>query len=412
MDAFSSSSSDDEEDELAEVAKAIVEHVVRGGAQIARISACEEACEPLRRRVAAAGLHLIPDEEAPDVVLQTRGVPRVRRGGIVASLEPPVLDFGGVPVLRTRSWIVARRRVVTADAFGCAPWGPADADEHDRVETCCGGRAAARTLRERGLVILPGLVSDAEALASLADDALENFEACRLALLNSGVDLLRPGLGREPRSYRELAMREDLRCDVRACLAAADEDAFRQAARVAAAVAREATTIQASPLRRGNYGRWNFDDSGPLAPPRPLRVGAFAAVVSLPGAAEQALHADTPHLFDHVQLPGHYFNLFLAVGDTPVDPLAGQTAFILDSHRLDVCADLTADDSGLRRHLVRPRLRSGDAVLFDARILHFGLPNRSQLRRPMIYANIHEAWFVDPKNWDDSLSVFDAAATT
>ena len=37
--------------------------------------------------------------------------------------------------------------------------------------------------------------------------------------------------------------------------------------------------------------------------------------------------------------------------------------------------------------IVRPRLVSGDALIFDARILHFGLPNRSSKRRAIVYCN-------------------------
>ena len=56
--------------------------------------------------------------------------------------------------------------------------------------------------------------------------------------------------------------------------------------------------------------------------------------------------------------------------------------------------------------LVRPRLAPGDALLFDARVLHFGLPNRSDSDRAVLYCNLTEFWFRDPKNWDDEVSVF------
>jgi len=45
---------------------------------------------------------------------------------------------------------------------------------------------------------------------------------------------------------------------------------------------------------RGNYGRFNFQGSGPDGSPMPLKVGEVGAVISLPGAANQAIHADTP----------------------------------------------------------------------------------------------------------------------
>ena len=62
---------------------------------------------------------------------------------------------------------------------------------------------------------------------------------------------------------------------------------------------------------------------------------------------------------------------------------------------------------GHHAHVVQPVERlDGDALIFDARILHFGLPNRSTKRRAIVYCNHTEYWFRDPKNWDDRVSVF------
>lgn len=52
----------------------------------------------------------------------------------------------------------------------------------------------------------------------------------------------------------------------------------------------------------GNWGRWNFGGLGPDAPPPPPIAGEMGAVVTLPGCLDQTIHADTPHLFDHVQV--------------------------------------------------------------------------------------------------------------
>ena len=47
-----------------------------------------------------------------------------------------------------------------------------------------------------------------------------------------------------------------------------------------------------------------------------------------------------------------------------------------------------------RRRLVRPHLALGDALLFDVRLLHMGLANRSAtVRRPVLYVNWHQAWW-------------------
>ena len=60
---------------------------------------------------------------------------------------------------------------------------------------------------------------------------------------------------------------------------------------------------------------------------------------------------------------------------------------------------------------IRPHVDAGDLVIFDCRILHFGLANRSApagsssgTRRPVLYVNWHQKWFEDKKNWEsDSL---------
>ena len=178
-------------------------------------------------------------------------------------------------------------------------------------------------------------------------------------------------------------------------------------------VARRAAETAPSPGRAGNYGLWNFDLGGPGAAKRRLDASAVGAVVSSPGAAEQAIHADAPHLFDdRGTLPGHYFNAFTVGGAAARAPAAGQTAFVPGSHDLGACAALTADDGALGARvaaaLIRPRLEAGDVLLFDARILHFGLANTSGERRAVLYFNLTEFWYRDPKNWDDGESVFAA----
>jgi len=55
------------------------------------------------------------------------------------------------------------------------------------------------------------------------------------------------------------------------------------------------------------------------------------------------------------------------------------------------------DAAGLRekqRRLIRPHLALGDALLFDVRVLHMGLANRSKdICRPVIYTNFYQPWW-------------------
>lgn len=201
------------------------------------------------------------------------------------------------------------------------------------------------------------------------------------------------------------------------------------------------------PLYKGNFGRWNFSGSGPDGSPQPLKIGQIGSVISLPGAADQAIHADTPHLFETDDcLPCHYSNLFilgdcsasttkdecksndLSVGEFDLDGIftgnspIGGTAFIHGSHRLSIAARLTAEDNlvgrsaasakkeakdEMYRRIIRPSLQKGDALIFDTRCLHFGLSNQSNYNRPMMYINYTHSWFHDPKNWNNNESIFD-----
>ena len=194
------------------------------------------------------------------------------------------------------------------------------------------------------------------------------------------------------------------------------------------------------PLYKGNFGRWNFQGAGPNGSNQNLRVGNVAAVISLPGAADQAIHADTTHLFENYDcLPCHYAHVFSSGldktdlakvgkfdsdGNFTGDSEVGCTAFVHGSHRLSVTARLTTENAGesandpqdeMHMRIMRPSLQLGDVLIFDTRMLHFGLANQTNkmysensidVRRPMIYMNMTSAWFNDPKNWDDRKEIF------
>eukprot|EP01042_Synura_sphagnicola_P001801 gene1801-2116_t len=174
----------------------------------------------------------------------------------------------------------------------------------------------------------------------------------------------------------------------------------------------------------GNWGRWNFDGGGPEAAPAPVVAGEVGAIMTLPGCANQTIHADTPHLYVHTQLPAHYVNMFMPALDSSdeLDLSVGQTAFVIGSHELPVSAQLMTTEGGdveLATRLVRPHLRTGDVLLFDCRVLHFGLANRSPgggrpggVQRPMVYVNYHQPWFVDPKNWNNEERLFSEEEST
>ncbi len=346
---------------------------------------------------------------------------------------------------------------------------------------------AIRTLREHGLVIIKGLLPPEQTIP-WGNVVLEDFTSAVEALKNHQsrpVDLLNPDKGLfEPLSYKEMAMREDLRVDLRsgpsmeklrsrennlasqAMVGSNITDIGNQPTIITAdtmgtagpswryhpsilAILKGLFNPRDDSLYKGNFGRWNFGGNGPDGSPQPFRLGQIGSVVSCPGSGDQAIHADTPHLFEHMDChPCHYCNVFTpgykitnqednpSVQNEFVDGLwtgsstMGGTALVYNSHRLSVSAMLLSegdddgnekDNASLRRQLLqlltlRPALDAGDVVIFDNRTLHYGIANTSKGdttgkdsnagRRPMLYLNVTQSWFHDPKNWDDRESIF------
>lgn len=338
-------------------------------------------------------------------------------------------------------------------------------------------KSAIGKLRDHGLVIIRGLLPPEQTIP-WGNVVLEDFKSAVETLKNHPlrpVDLLNPDKGQfEPLSYKEMAMREDLRVDLRSgpSMEKLRSQDNKLSAKVMAGsnvtdVGNQPTIITADTigtarsswryhpsilailkglfnprddsLYKGNFGRWNFGGKGPDGSPQPFRLGQIGSVVSCPGSGDQAIHADTPHLFEHIDChPCHYCNVFSpgykvtndqtenpSVQNEFVDGLwtgsstMGGTALVYDSHRLSVSAMLLSEgdngnennDATLRRQLLqlltlRPALDAGDIVIFDNRTLHYGIANTSKGgttgnsnagRRPMLYLNVTQSWFHDPK---------------
>jgi ectoine hydroxylase-related dioxygenase (phytanoyl-CoA dioxygenase family) len=134
----------------------------------------------------------------------------------------------------------------------------------------------------------------------------------------------------------------------------------------------------------------------------------ISSFFSFPGAADQAIHADCPHLFENYEcLPAHYINAFTP--GVAFDDKVGGTAFFQGTHNLQFTAKHFSSDDNTKVYpfLVRPSLTLGDVVLFDCRVLHFGLSNNSEsIERVVLYSNTTQSWYHDPKNWEDRQSVF------
>eukprot|EP00939_MAST-03C_sp_MAST-3C-sp1_P001229 g1229.t1 len=294
---------------------------------------------------------------------------------------------------------------------------------------------AIKCLIENGIVIIPRLFCR-DSVVRLGKIALSDMtEAITLLRTAEGIDLLDPTLAlkRPIDNYHEVSTREALRCDLRRGPRMGAATAANKHSAAATGVVFSKTSglpefcadlpavvsIVESLFNptgahaSGNWGKYNFGGKGPGTRIRP-RIGAIGSVISFSGSTAQAIHADTPHLLDSFDaLPPHYVNLFCPAieGETSEKMKIGQTAFVVGSHKMSCSARLVRHDEDraalreLRRLLFRPHLEPGDALLFDTRILHFGLPNGGRGRdawRPVLYVNYTQPWFDrerTDKNW-------------
>lgn len=123
-------------------------------------------------------------------------------------------------------------------------------------------------------------------------------------------------------------------------------------------------------------------------------VANFGSVVSLPWAERQHEHRDGPFLFDKATgagLPCHALTLALPLVD--LDAEIGTTAVWEGSHKLQ------SDDPALAGPASHPFCTTGGAYLFDYRLLHYGTPNTSERKRPLLYMAYSRPWFVDHRNF-------------
>ncbi|KAH8058861.1 hypothetical protein JL721_9431 [Aureococcus anophagefferens] len=98
------------------------------------------------------------------------------------------------------------------------------------------------------------------------------------------------------------------------------------------------------------------------------RLCHAGVILALPGAAGQPWHSDGDHVHDEFHLPPHALNVFLPLVDCGVRNGATGAA-------------------------------AGDAIVFDWRLKHRGLPHRGTEPRPLVYLTYAAPWFVDDYNF-------------
>jgi hypothetical protein len=120
---------------------------------------------------------------------------------------------------------------------------------------------------------------------------------------------------------------------------------------------------------------------------------AYGAIVSLSGAEEQHTHRDSPLLFSNdisPLLPAHALNCGIPLLE--MNELHGTTALFPRSHRWKELDDKAPTQA--------PVVPIGSCIIWDFRLYHRGLPNRSDQARPLLYATYARRWYQDPGNFE------------
>lgn len=134
-----------------------------------------------------------------------------------------------------------------------------------------------------------------------------------------------------------------------------------------------------------------------------LILNSLGSVVSLPGAADQHIHRDHPNIY--VASQEHQIDLSwiekappyavtLAVPLIALTEQTGGTRFWLGTHFDPVPVEELKPESG-----VDANVELGTAIIFDYRVAHGGVANRSREIRPLLYNVYSRAWFRDAVNY-------------
>lgn len=128
-------------------------------------------------------------------------------------------------------------------------------------------------------------------------------------------------------------------------------------------------------------------------------LGSLTAVVSLPGSDAQQWHRDNTALFP--EDPGFQTPTFSIAAILPLvatNAQVGATEIALGSH-LDRDRDEDADS------FRTPQPALGDCYLMDCRVLHRGLPNMSQIKRPILSLVYQRPWYRDYQNFNKQVAL-------
>ena len=132
-------------------------------------------------------------------------------------------------------------------------------------------------------------------------------------------------------------------------------------------------------------------------------LNSFGSVISLPGAPDQNPHYDHPALFNEnreasAKLPTHAITMIVPFVE--LNQQTGTTVMMPKSHRYPL--DLNTDH-GLTYDF--PHAPLGSVLLMDYSLKHYGMANRSESVRPIMYNIYSRPWFRDYTNYQKQSSL-------
>ena len=130
-------------------------------------------------------------------------------------------------------------------------------------------------------------------------------------------------------------------------------------------------------------------------------IGEMGAVISHPGSQPQYIHRDSHFLFGGIpaefDLPPHSLNIVVPLMDVPFE--MGPTEYWPGSHKR------TDSDAVTATPPKRVAFKKGTAFMLDARLLHRGGPNNSNVVRPTVYIDYQRPWYLERSGYKDKPQV-------
>jgi hypothetical protein len=145
----------------------------------------------------------------------------------------------------------------------------------------------------------------------------------------------------------------------------------------------------------------------PIVPPlleatdwNEVSICNLSLVISTPGSSEQGWHADGGHVNLQKHLPCHVMNVFVPLHDLTfaMGPTEIRPGTHFHTRNLAPMMLAAACRKTLRRP-VAPILATGDILIFDYRVLHRGLANKTMQNRNFLVLTVAKPWFKDILNF-------------